>query len=77
MKTQIRNQRFGRKENGIGGKAHFDPVRLFGLMEGRVDFGESHDLLFKKMKSKEHTAVKTKLAITDLQKNSTLPVETS
>jgi hypothetical protein len=42
VEAEIRNQTLGRKEHGIRGQAHLDPVGLLLLMKGRVDFNGGH-----------------------------------
>jgi hypothetical protein len=42
VEAQIRNQTLGREEDWIRGQAHLDPVGLFLLMKGRIDFNGGH-----------------------------------
>jgi hypothetical protein len=42
METQVGDERFGRKENRIGWKTHFDPRRFLRLVQTRIDFGAGH-----------------------------------
>jgi hypothetical protein len=43
VEAKIRNQTLGGKEHRIRGQTHLDPVGLFLLMKGRVDFNGGHD----------------------------------
>ena len=42
MQPQIRDQRFGRKENRIRRQSHFDPGRLLRLVHGWIDLHAGH-----------------------------------